>query len=390
MSKFYKSNNNETSFELFNKKTLYNFKISQNQTSSLVSFFFAEKCLFGKVDLNFIPIMPKNNNLRSFKHLDNSTENIKAISFVVDAFEAMSQQFKKSLQTGQLNPNDPYLTNLKVYKGYKNYNAEYINYQEQFILSLKKNMNIKNILNFDDFVKELIRTISNVTKFYPMSMPAYTKSTRNSLTNTGLCIELADVDYDNDEQKVSDFVNSKNWEFYVNTCNSYGFMIDTNTPWRLIADIDSVAMLGYAGEYGFSSSQEIIATAFNKTHNLYFNQLPQRLLQMYNRIIPENIIIEDSCGATTLQTERYTLQSLQEKYDDEYFLRFYFQLRFTEEENYFSEAQKSRIIKDCFGIAKAVDLRLAVSKFELLINQPFDYRGSLSYINRVRKNQEDT
>ena len=66
-----------------------------------------------------------------------------------------------------------------------------------------------------------------------MSMPAYTKSTRNSLTNTGLCIELADVDYDNDEQKVSDFVNSKNWEFYVNTCNSYGFMIDTNTPWRL-------------------------------------------------------------------------------------------------------------------------------------------------------------
>lgn len=390
MSKFYKSSNNETSFKLFNKKSLYNFKISQNEASSLVSFFFAEKSLFGKVDSNFVPIIPKSNILKSFKQLDNSAENIKAISFVADAFEAMSQQFKKSLETGQLNPNDPYLTNLKVYKGYKNYNAEYINYQEQFILSLKKNMNTRDILNFDDFIKKLIMTISNVTKFYPMSMPAYTKSTRNSFTNTGLCIEIADVPYDNDEQKISDFVNSKNWDFYVNTCNSYGFMIDTNAPWRLIADIDSIAMLGYAEQYGFNSSQEILMNAFITTHNLYFNQLPQRLLQMYNRMIPENVIIEDNCGATTLKTERYTLQSLQEKYDDEYFLKFYFKLRFTEEENYFSEAQKDRIMKDCLGIAKSVDSRLAISKFELLINQPFDYRGSLSYINKVRKNQEDT
>jgi hypothetical protein len=388
MSKFYKSSNNETSSELFNKKTLYNFKISQNQVSSLVSFFFAEKSLFGKVDLNFVPIIPRSDSLKGFKQLDNSSENIKAISFVTDAFEAMSQQFKKSLQTGQLNPNDPYLTNLKVYKGYKNYNAEYINYQEQLLLSLKKNMDVKNVLNFDDFVKELITTISNVTKIYPMSIPAYTKSTRNSFTNTGLCIEIADVGYDNDEQKISDFVNSKNWNFYVNTCNSYGFMIDTNTPWRLIADIDSIAMLGYAQRYGFSSSQDILTTAFRATHNSYFNQLPQRLLQMYNRIVPENIITEDRCGPVTVKTERYTLESLQENYSEEYFLKFYFNLRFTEEENYFSEAQKNRIIKDCLGIARTVDRRLAISKFELLINQPFDYRGSLSYINKVRKNQE--
>ncbi len=77
-------------------------------------------------------------------------------------------------------------------------------------------------------------------------MPAYTKSKLNSLTNSGLALEIADAPYDNDDQKINDFVNSKNWEFYVNACNSYGFMIDINAPWRLIADLDSEAMMGYA------------------------------------------------------------------------------------------------------------------------------------------------
>ena len=160
------------------------------------------------------------------------------------------------------------LTNLKVYKSYVNDSIKYNDYQEKLTLSLKNNLNINNINNFDSFIKELLSTLTIVTRSYPLSMPAYIKSRRNSITNTGLALEIADVAYDNDEQKISEFVNSKNWDFYVNACNSYGFMIDINAPWRLVADLDSIAMIGYASQYRLNTVNQILG--INYKNNSYF------------------------------------------------------------------------------------------------------------------------
>ena len=243
MSVFYKKSNNESSFELFNKKIVYGKKILQTGESNLVDFSLAEKSFYGKTSRRFVPIVVNENSIdmKGFRSSANPEQNLKALSFIVDAFEALAQQFKKAQQLGKIDSSDPNLTNLKVYKSYVNHNISYDEYQEQIILSLKNNLNTNNIYNFESFVEELLSTVTIVTKSYPLSMPAYIKSRRNSITNTGLALEIADVPYDNDEQKISDFVESKNWSFYVNACNSYGFMIDINAPWRLIADIDSVA-----------------------------------------------------------------------------------------------------------------------------------------------------
>jgi hypothetical protein len=223
-----------------------------------------------------------------------------------------------------------------------------------------------------------------------MSMPAYTKSRLNNLTNSGLALEIADLPYDNDDQKINDFVNSKNWEFYVNACNSYGFMIDIGAPWRLIADIDSEAMKGYASSYGLRSSSAILALGFSTTHNRFYNQMTQRLLRLYNEVVPTHIPTFDECGPKIVTTERYTLQSLQEKFSNDFFLKFYFALRFSEEESQFSNAEKQRIIKDCLQLSRSSDNRRALGVFERYVNQPFDYRGSLSYLVKAQRLREDT
>jgi len=389
MSKFYKSSNIETSSELFNKRIVYSARLLRSRAGSLVDFSFAEKAFYGKTNRNFVPIVASQQLLpfKNFRSVGNPQQTEQAISFVVDAFEAMAQQFKKAQQLGKIASNDPNLTNLKVYKSYVNNNITYQAYKQQFISAVKQNLDISNINNFDSFVKELLSTISNITKRYPMSMPAYVKSGFNSLTYSGLGVEIAEADYNNDEQKISNFVNSKNWNFYVNTCNSYGFMIDVNTPWRLIADLDSVAMLGYSSRYGINSLQSTIDLGFITTHNSYFNSLTSELLQLYNEVVPRSIILNDECGAKVIQTEQYTLQTLQQKYNNEYFLNFYFNLRFLEEENTFNLSERDKIIKDCLQIARAVNNKTALQNFELYINQPFDYRGSLSYINKAQRVQ---
>ena len=291
---------------------------------------------------------------------------------------------------GKIDSNDQNLTNLKVFKSYVNYNITYQDYQNNFISALQNNLDIRGINNFQQFVKELLRTVSIVTKTYPMSMPAYVKSKNNSLTNTGFAIEIADAPYNNDDQKISQFVESKNWDFYVNACNSYGFMIDINAPWRLIADIDSEAMIGYASKYSLISSDRVLNFNFKTIHNEFFNNLPSLLLNLYNQIVPRFILTNDDCGSRTIKTERYTLNTINENYNTDFFLDFYFNLRFSEEENSYSEAERQRIMKDCRELAVATTTRNALNVFENYVNQPFDYRGSLSYLNRVRQLREDT
>lgn len=392
MSTFYKENNNETSLELFNKKLVYKSDVLKTGYPNLIDFTFAEKALYGKVGRTYIPIAA-NPSLVGFKNFissGNPRQNLQAIGFVVDAFEALAQQFKKAEQSGKIYSNDPNLTNLKVYKSYKSNNISYEEYQINFIKALKTNMNINNIHNFQTFIKELLATVSIVTRTYPLSMPAYTKSKLNSLTNSGLALEIADAPYDNDDQKINDFVNSKNWEFYVNACNSYGFMIDINAPWRLIADIDSEAMMGYASAYGLRSADAILALGFSTTHNRFYNQLPQQLLRLYNEMVPTHIPTFDECGSKIITTERYTLQSLQQKFSNDFFMKFYFDLRFSEEESTFSNAEKQRIINDCLQLSRSSDNRAALGTFERYINQPFDYRGSLSYLIEAQRLREDT
>ena len=392
MSKFYKENNNEGTLKLFNKNLIYLRKVFDTDYPNIINFHVAEKALYGKVKRNFMPVV-LNSNLSIMKQFKSSAapeQNLQTIAFVVDAFEALAQQFKKAQQLGKIDSNDLNLTNLKVFKTYKNYNIVYQDYQEKFISALNDVFNKKRIINFDQFVKEFIRTISIITKSYPMSMPAFIKSKNNSSTNTGFVIEIADAPFDNDEQKISQFVNSKNWQFYVNACNSYGFMIDVNAPWRIIADIDSMAMRGYAAKYGTATADEILNLNFKTTHNEFFDNLPSLLLNLYNQMIPRFVIQAGECETKITKTEQYSLNSLQEKFSNDYFLNLYFKLRFSEEENSYSEAERQRIMKDCRELALATTTRNALNVFERYINQPFDYRGSLSYLIEAQRLREDT
>lgn len=392
MSIFYKENNNESSLELFNKSIIYKSDAARLGYSNLIDFSLGEKAFYGKTNRSFIPIVldPKFSIVKSFKNTAIPEQNLEALFFVVEAFEALAQQFKKAQQLGKIDSSDPYLTNLKVYKSYKNYNINYLTYQNEFNIALKQQFNNKIIINFEQFTKELLNTTGIVTKTVPMSMPAYIKSRFNSLSNTGFCVEIADVPYDNDNQKISEFVESKNWEFYVNACNSYGFMIDINAPWRLIADIDSEAMIAYASRNNKTTTDRIINFNFKTVHNEFFNNLPSLLLNLYNQIVPRFVLTFDDCGSKTVRTQRYSLQSLQEKYSNDFFLDFYFRLRFSEEESHFSEAEKQRIMKDCMQLSRSTTTRNALNVFEQYVNQPFDYRGSLSYLTKARRLREDT
>jgi len=388
----YVESNNDTTINLFDKRTIYQGRVINSNSAgykNLVNFNFAEKHLYGRVDRSFIPITTTL-ALKQFKDSAAAENSISAINFVVDAFNDLAFQFKRCAANNQIKKDDPYLSNLTVYKAHQDPRKLYDEYLTTYFNSIAsefKNRKIR-VKNFDDFIIELKILLESTIREIPFTKPAYIKSRYCPINCSGLVVEIADLDCSNDVEKVKKFVNSSNWQFYVNTCRSYGFMVDRFIPWRLVADIGTYPvaspMLEYASKYGLDSTNKIIGYGYRHAHLSFYNNFTAYLLNLYNRIKLKSFRETKLCNGSTVSTkvypQTYTMEQLLEIYSDEYFFKLYFGLRFLEEESQFKDYEKEMLMDNCVEIFQYKDTSSALLAFEKILNKTFDYRGSLSYI----------
>ena len=395
MSDYFATSNKDSTIGLFFKRYLYRQNLRVQNHNHVVDFNVGEKFLFGRVGRTFIPIEVKSKNYLkkiSPKYLLAPHDNMQAMNFVVDVFNDFAKQFEKCAATGKIASKDPFLSNLKVYKAYIDPNARYDDYLSVYSDALKKQFKQRkiNVLNFEHFMNSLLIVIRDGALSFPLTKPAYIKSHLCPINCSGFAIEIADLSYEDDEQKINKFVNSLNWDFYVNACNSYGFMIDLNVPWRIVADIDSEIMREYGKQYQVSTPDMVLSNQFNYVHFAYFNRFATDLLSIYNKVRKSSFTKAKICSNNEVHQEyvtpeSYTVSTIKEKFTTSYFLKKYFQVRFLEEESRFNSAEQDRLIHECLEIYQALGVPYAATIFEQILNKTFDYKGSLSYINKQRQ-----
>jgi len=400
MSFYFADSNNASSRELFIKRLIYRGQAAFDSLDyqNFVDFNFAEKFLYGRVGRHFIPItfVGGLTPLKSFSRNFSKTDNLQAANFVVDAFEAMAQQFEKCVLKGQISPSDPFLSNLRVFKAHTSSTTVYGQYIDKYFHAVatqfqKTNIRVKN---FDEFIKELMILLQISAHETPFTETAFTKSKYCPFMTNGLSLEIADVDPANDDKKIKEFFHSRNWKFYLNTCRTYGFMVDQMAPWRLVADIASNAMLEYASKYHVGATDVILRTSYRATHRAYFEKFKYFLLKLYNKVTLQNFLVVEECNGRMISKQinpvRYTPEQLDNKYTDEYFLKLYCRIRFLEDESQFETYKKDIIIDDTIELFHIKGIDDALSKFEKIINKPFDYRGSLSYYIKYTEARRET
>jgi hypothetical protein len=393
MSLFYIEENNENALLAFNKKIVYDAETTSVRYPNLVDFNFGEKFFYGRVDFRFKPIYFSNDGIpvKYFRGDLASGPQKSAASFVVDAFRDLSLQFQKSVSNGAIYSGDQFLSSLKVYKSYSDPKSLYRDHLENYLSAMVKQFETRKIQvqNFEQFLIHFKELVFTTAATFPFTMAAYMKSKYCPIYATGLAIEIADIDYYNDEEKIQQFVNSKNWQFFLNACNSYGFMVDKAIPWRLVADIASNEMLSYAATYGAGTTQQIINRGYNNTYYEFFTNFRTMMLRLYDRVRPAQIVISEQCNGITRSKfvipSKYRIADIEEKVSEEELLRLYFDIRITEEPSKYEQSKKQKIIRDCLSIRNSKSLLDSLIIFEEIINQPFDYRGSLSYIYRQTK-----
>ena len=393
-TKYVKDYGELSSHLLYSKRIIYKNASREPEYENLFDFTFAEKQLYGRVTRQFEPmIRAPSSQMKSIPSDNSIAKPQRVLGFVADAFNKMVQQFQKKAMLGEIDIHDPVLSTLVAYKSTEDpqqlYNEHFQTYKEALQTGFKKKK--VPISTFEEMIATLMPALQESARKNPFTMTAFIKSTFCPISVSGLAIEIAEEAYINDEDKIKLFKNSRNWEFYLNTCRTYGFMVDSNIPWRLIADIGSGQMIGYATPYDLLSTDDILNGQYSPVAPIYFKQFKYGLYGLYNMIKGPKYVTT-TCTDGSVKTKRteprsYTPDNFTHRFPDRYFLKLYFQIRFMEEESHYTANEQFQLIDDCLEVAE-YNQSQAIYIFERILNKTFDYNGSLDYIiRRQRQNQ---
>ncbi len=397
MSKYFAPNNKESAKDLFQKRLYYWAYVTDKSPQNVIDFSYGEKALYGRVGRSFQPIVLKKGALKSLKNPLRRESPMRAVNFVADIFNEMSRQFEKKATMSQIATNDPYLSKLAVYKAHISPQKLYQDHRQRYIDQIARLFKSKQMRfsNFEEFLELLIPILKTSCQTARFTYPGFIKSRDCSIMSTGLAIEIADLKYEDDDEKVRKFIKSKNWDFYINTCNSYGFMVDLNTPWRIVADLESDAMKEIALRYGYHGVDSLFRRAYANPNFIDLKNFATTLLALYNSCKVYSYDKFEDCGNGKTHVKKvypreYTVNEMIRDTGAMRILRLYTYLRLFEEKPELTDAAMDEIVGEVISLTNTQGLPIALTVYlEAIINKEFDKIGSVSYIKKVNELREE-
>ena len=203
---------------------------------------------YGLLDHNYRPVAVEEGSAEeNLKEIEPKLgAGVSLLPFVRDAFTDFRNYYVSKTKTnnlgfpifiGQVEPTIGYISFESAYNSYLNSIVQ--NYMH---LALEK-MN-----SYDQFTEKLLEVIEINIQRFPITKSGFLLSDKCPINVSGLCIELTLLDYDKDSIK-ADMLNNFEFKCFADVANAYGFYIDKNVPWRLIADLESMQMKAYVDKY---------------------------------------------------------------------------------------------------------------------------------------------
>ena len=200
-----------------------------------------------------------------------------ALDFVCDAFNDMRLNTMRLGNT--LDRNGLYGIKLQVFKSlkagvledqYQNHiNRLYTNFVDQYLTIDHRQEKIKN---YEDFVTEFVRYAIRIADQFPTTRTGYILSRHCSPYCSGLMIDIASESYGVDNNaRTLDYIADANFDFIVKQAKKFGFMIDKNSPWRLVFNIFS-GVKNTQNESGAKLYMSRRGVNANNVFNFYFNK----------------------------------------------------------------------------------------------------------------------
>jgi hypothetical protein len=398
---------NFTSLYIDNGIDLGNFSFLGDHGSTLDYMGPSVNLLYGRVDGNGDAISPKLNVLDSVGASNSSKF---AINFVAQAFNQFRSNFT-SERSGRnaLKIRDSSYRGLQPKKAFVNVDTEHSLelerlFQNNLMPFLMNSAHNTNIVGFHEFLRLFIgKFLSNVMlerNKTSLLRSQFALSNSSTPLISGMVIEVADVDHNNDKAKFEDWISSSAYSVIKTGAATHGFIMDKHAPWRFIANLNSPRMLNYIQGKGLlvdkskPSRLRADGTPFqvDDVFSLYYDKiylrdieiLKQTILNMYNNFAslkkhysypsitqcapaPDEMRYPAISVKSKLR-EKYTMEQLENDYSMDFWLNQYLILRLLEG-----------------GVRVNEDRLYRQFKKISQINKYLSYGQALTYVNEYAK-----
>ena len=400
--KFGAKNNIQSSRVLFNQRAKYRNdaipdSLSKRYPGVFRNFWFIENMYYGKIDRLHQFLIPKQEKVKSLQ-LDGG-DAIFLFDFVADALNDMIVEHKKALSSGKISKNDSILTSLRPVKGYTNPLLDYEQVVKKIIDDIYPQLIEKEqeISNFEDFIDVFFSIFYKQRENLPLTLTGFVSSRHSPLTMTGIFLELSDMSYDRDQSKVSELIDGENFDFYIKNSIKHGFLIDSNMPTRLCANLGSNEMENYLFKYN-SNSQRIFEDYYDMSYMKDIDYIFQYLINLYNKFVSFRPYIRKEVFDLKYSTDtvryverrlRMTRKSFEIKYDNKYKLNLYIEIRNHESGDRYQKPLLDMIKENAISYMNTNDIEAAMiyinHQFIGFLNDPGAY-NALVISEDVQKN----
>jgi len=368
--------NTLTTKALFKERDKYEFITSQEVSDKNINVWF-NKIKFGRVDYSDNPVYVSTSRLKQIKTDDDNIFFL--LDFVADAFDDFREFYNTKISVNDVSPSPTSYSPIIPSKAWESVDVAYknhiVNIYDSFTFFLSSKRLHTKITDFESFVVEFVKFIDEALKGTAITKSGFTITEDSPVSplNSGLAIEIAQKNPSKDLPKLRDFIYNKNFHAFKNAAARFGFVVDINVPWRLIADIESKPMEIYMSKRGIINSRDMFGKCFYRTYlneidiirNMFFNYYSVYVANVPT--VTKMVNKGDHTRASLITREPITNAQFS-KIDDLYWIRVYTFLRAKEMKCGLNQVQFDELV------TKAFDLKNGL-----------DFFASLGYINKQVK-----
>ena len=300
-------------------------------------------------------IPPEINAITELK-LPNSTTGLYVPRFIAKAFFELNSYYRDGLLTGKLEKNGVY-SPLAPIKAIVNHEIEYKKYFNSIINSFEQYIEINKLYKTIESIKEYIEQL--IIYIMQQETPVVTLS-RYILSKhadpfiSGLSLSITTDDHNNDLNKFKSYIDNNNFNFFLESCTRFGFMVNANAPWELYFHFASQPAKEYLNRYGFTDEEDLYRRLYRKAFYSDITFLKNYILKFYNQYA-KNSKKDIFCNGLTkcgdpiikkIYRSPISFEELNLSIDEKKWLEYYFTIRLKEENIERPEKIKQSILRE--------------------------------------------
>ena len=378
-----KNKKNPSAKDTFRRKMMYDLVSPRNLKTQPVDFWQNKYGMYGRIDFDGNPVFLREDSaLAEITSPGNNSVNY-ALPFVAEAFIDFRRFYHLAIQRNVITSNTK--IKMSVEKSWQSFNQAYNDHHDSFYTVVAENWltpsKTSDIITFKDFCIFMFKEIEKMERVKPITRTGFLMSNQSSVLNTGLVIEISNKDYNDDPTKFRDFMQDPNYKFYVESAKKFGFFVDKNIPWRLVADIRSKPMKEYMDFTSGTNADKMFRDYYFYSFNHDLTSLRDYLQVYYRDFVSLNPTISKLNGSCIEVINRVTEP---ERVEPEFWLRGYTLLRAIEANKDWSQAQFDGLVSRVVQVYQSSGISKAVRKINKSFNNAEDgterpARNNLTY-----------